>query len=759
MGPKSKEGGSKGPIKRKKGGKEKGVVSEGHVGVKKSDKKKVAGNEGHRRTSVISIPQGTHTQQRAAMKLFGEFLSASNLTWERVSELARSTALALQSGVELPVDSLYSLLETWVMFLFNYESGRSRNKHGFLSLGTADNYLSQVKQYLLERYGTLDERRCRSTRNQLKKIFSERAQQLHIVQTQAPPATVNDMKILVSMLFKKGDVDSLQFASLLSFQWHMLGRSVDSCWLLKSQLAVMSEGELFVTFTRLKTSTLQGVSMYNHRSDWMLCPIHALAVAIITDPMPSALVFNMFSQNEIAPALMVNTTTSRVGAVSQLEASAAGVVDDEAENENLYINASSNVRKRPSAAQFINFRLRALEQQYMDNPEAVARSLGFVPLTAGLQSHSMRRGAAQWVSACYKIAVQWLCSRGMWMMDSLSKAFAYIGTTLKEDQKVAKRLSDWDPDDAAFTPSVATLTQHFEPDTQAALARLQDRLFFNVHGFTGESSKCNISRSVENLLFVTTIMNYTSSSTQFPESSIRLAILRACATVDCPEEVVLRASSVLVQRHTAESNMPHNCTNCNVQAALGLLVARVEGLSAKIDRFVASTGQAPAPTAAPTPTSNSTEALDTHEQSSTIAGFVYTWYTQRRWDKPFVGKKAQSELSDMCSRLSILKLTHGLPIYVKVQPPVSDANYNSWRSDIFALSHALAQSFNERMGKIDGKKVTVKASTVRRRFQQAATLGGFSDLISTANPIVDEVTPAQHQKERQLLRKFQSRTT
>ncbi|OQR80582.1 hypothetical protein THRCLA_23457 [Thraustotheca clavata] len=52
---------------------------------------------------------------------------------------------------------------------------------------------------------------------------------------------------------------------------------------------------------------------------------------------------------------------------------------------------------------------------------------GHAGLTKGLQSHSLRRGAAQWAVSHPNITIQWVCTRGQWAMDTLSKAFAYIG--------------------------------------------------------------------------------------------------------------------------------------------------------------------------------------------------------------------------------------------------------------------------------------------------------------------------------------------
>lgn len=108
----------------------------------------------------------------------------------------------------------------------------------------------------------------------------------------------------------------------------------------------------------------------------------------------------------------------------------------------------------------------------------------------------MRRGAAQWANASYEISIQWLCSRGMWTMDALSKAFAYLGMTLTEDQKIAKRLSVWDPDDKAVTPSLGAIVEKFAPHECEAILRFQKNLFASAHCFDGGSSNCNIQPPV-----------------------------------------------------------------------------------------------------------------------------------------------------------------------------------------------------------------------------------------------------------------------
>ncbi|GAB9477135.1 hypothetical protein Gpo141_00014197 [Globisporangium polare] len=106
----------------------------------------------------------------------------------------------------------------------------------------------------------------------------------------------------------------------------------------------------------------------------------------------------------------------------------------------------------------------------------------------GLSSHSLRRGAAAYANACPKLAIQWISTRGAWLMDSLTKAFAYVGTTTREDQSVGKVLAGFkDPDLPCATPSIQTLKQQLSNLEFAQLATLRSKLFVNVTGFTDSS--------------------------------------------------------------------------------------------------------------------------------------------------------------------------------------------------------------------------------------------------------------------------------
>jgi hypothetical protein len=86
----------------------------------------------------------------------------------------------------------------------------------------------------------------------------------------------------------------------------MLGRSIDCCWIQKRQILVMPSSDVFVSFSRLKTASSQGISLYQAKYDWELCPVLALEVCFITSEFPSEFIFNHLSPDEdvVAPHLL-----------------------------------------------------------------------------------------------------------------------------------------------------------------------------------------------------------------------------------------------------------------------------------------------------------------------------------------------------------------------------------------------------------------------------------------------------------------------
>ncbi|KAE9060376.1 hypothetical protein PF002_g28183 [Phytophthora fragariae] len=80
-------------------------------------------------------------------------------------------------------------------------------------------------------------------------------------------------------------------------------------------------------------------------------------------------------------------------------------------------------RKRPNIASYIT---EVIRDTLKLMPPALSKNM-----TPNMTSHSIRRGAAAYANASPKLAIQWISTRGAWLLESLTKAFAYIGTTTK----------------------------------------------------------------------------------------------------------------------------------------------------------------------------------------------------------------------------------------------------------------------------------------------------------------------------------------
>lgn len=193
-------------------------------------------------------------------------------------------------------------------------------------------------------------------------------------------------------------------------------------------------------------------------------------------------------------------------ATGQQEASLFGASNETTAPASENEVAARKVRGRSTAARFTNAWLWTVYSEHAANSEPIR--LGGMQLTKGLQSHSNRRGATQFVNACHKITIQWLCTRGLWAMDSLCKAFAYVGTTLQDDQKVAKRLSGYDPDAEVACFSLGVLEATLTTEEQAALHCCQRHLFQQSSEFVGAATKCNVRDTLENVCFATLLSSF-----------------------------------------------------------------------------------------------------------------------------------------------------------------------------------------------------------------------------------------------------------
>ena len=95
---------------------------------KDDSKRKDEGAQRPCRISSVYLPQGSINQQKSSMKLFDEYLLASNFTWLDIQRISKGTQEATKNATKIPNQSTYSVLQGFVRFLYNYDAPKTRNK-------------------------------------------------------------------------------------------------------------------------------------------------------------------------------------------------------------------------------------------------------------------------------------------------------------------------------------------------------------------------------------------------------------------------------------------------------------------------------------------------------------------------------------------------------------------------------------------------------------------------------------------------------
>ncbi|KAG2884676.1 hypothetical protein PC119_g24051 [Phytophthora cactorum] len=217
---------------------------------------------------------------------------------------------------------------------------------------------------------------------------------------EAPGCTINDLRLQVQETAIKGagsGYKSLHDAAVLTLMWHTFGRAIDTCFTRKNQLSMAASRELFLHIARIKTSVVQAISYA-----FPLVP-HAA-----TSDLPGK---QTYSQEE---------------AILYLERL------EEKDNE-VGEPPAKRVRGRPDVSKYINDLITLVS----DRLTKVFAPLS-PELTPGLLSQSLRHESAAYANVSPQLAIRWISTRGAWLLDSLTKVFAYVGTTTLEEQSAGK---------------------------------------------------------------------------------------------------------------------------------------------------------------------------------------------------------------------------------------------------------------------------------------------------------------------------------
>ena len=303
-----------------------------------------------------------------------------------------------------------------VSLLHSDESSKQLAKNTVLQyFGNVKNWFYDLHPFLV----TITHRELLKISHRLEKFASKRHDGAFV--KKAPALTSLDLKSIIEILYSNAttEVDYID-AGLLSIMWYFFGRSSDTHMMKKEQLQVLPGGVMFFTFERMKTSLVQGLSFFKHKSQFLLCPVHSLAVAMVMQEDPSSYIVKCSatipeSQESINFATLITEQ----------------IFDEEAEFDNA-IRSTEEKKNKQKTIGIYAYVDRILLKVYNLN------KVNTLPLTPGLSSQFFRRGAAQHANANPELCAQWIGDRGGWQMSGMNKAFAYIFNTTKRRSKSFK---------------------------------------------------------------------------------------------------------------------------------------------------------------------------------------------------------------------------------------------------------------------------------------------------------------------------------
>ncbi|POM61716.1 LOW QUALITY PROTEIN: hypothetical protein PHPALM_29234 [Phytophthora palmivora] len=609
----------------------------------------------------LDTPAETIGQEVAAEKVFDEFLS--------------SMGLFVQKKI-----------------LITKKSSRARASDGLLAKSTALGYFSQVANMLRERYTTsfVDSKRIAKIRDKMASHIEERNLRANVQTNDAPGCTIDDLSVLVKFLVSHADVanglKSVHDAALLTMMWHTFGRAIDTCF------ALAASGELFLHVARIKTSVVQGVSIYKSPVRWQQCMLHAFGLLFICYDEPSEHLF------PLAPRFAESDLPGRKP-YSQEEA--IMYWESLIENDNQSSEPpQKRERKRPNVASYINDIIR-------DTLKAMPPATS-MDVTPNLTSHSLRRGAAAYANASPKLAIQWISTRGAWLLESLTKAFAYIGTTSIEDQSVAKVIN--------LTPSIRDLQQRLSVIEFGQLLTLRDELYHHALGF--QNARFNVAVDVVDATFASLLMHLEEVLEGLASSGERIGLPRY--QYELERGIVatnLRLGCAITKHSLLTSTLENVLTQLvSINDRLGKIEDTQTQLLARITNTETSSSCRAVSAAAVA--EGTTPLLAT---ASTLAGSLFNWYTNHIWET-VKGKKDQNKRTDVKAAINIMIVLYQKPFIIPQEPRRADTGaYQHWKDSLWTLALSMDTAANERLHSFDHKKTTRKASSLRKRWRLLRT--------------------------------------
>ncbi|POM81293.1 Hypothetical protein PHPALM_758 [Phytophthora palmivora] len=134
--------------------------------------------------------------------------------------------------------------------------------------------------------------------------------------------------------------------------------------------------------------------------------------------------------------------------------------------------------------------------------------------------------------------------------------------------------------------------------------------------------------------------------------------------------------------------------------------------------------------------------------TSTLAGFLFNWYTNHIWET-VKGNKEQNKRAEVKAAINIMIK----PFTIPQEPSRADAGAYHTKDALWTLALSMDTAANERFHSFDHNKTTRKDSSLRKRWRQLCTshpdayrsLGAQYLALRSSGSIVDDCTPASHQ--------------
>ncbi|OWY96125.1 hypothetical protein PHMEG_00033691 [Phytophthora megakarya] len=231
-----------------------------------------------------------------------------------------------------------------------------------------------------------------------------------------------------------------QDAALACLMWHCFGRSSDLGYLRKQHVSVSADGVFYLRLLRVKTAEEQGLTLIPDKDDFLTCPIHSLAVALVMQTAPCSALLSQLPQLATASKEQL---VPRVSLHNLLEAEPALLSVAPMAPSTATAAPAPNCRPSPGPTSV------AAQVSSSTKSSAEEKARG----EDGVQA----RGGAQHANGDDRLAAQWIFDRGAWDMSKVNKGFAYVYNTPREDRKVARVLSGWEADAAR---TCTGLTEH-----------------------------------------------------------------------------------------------------------------------------------------------------------------------------------------------------------------------------------------------------------------------------------------------------------